>query len=625
MRFFLSPVDIQSLILSAAELEQTTVLTTDTLTAFSINVNLQPRSGSVSKVTFPLLQGMGYVTGRYTNMTPQVQTDVFFRSLEPAGSPKHGVFKYRALLEDGKLWLIYVTPDNGDDPRLQQISNVLCQGQPGFSGIIQVSKNPSGPAAGAIYDAAAGAYPMAATVTGSVRESDGRYSFRWTKGGRQDSKLLMFALPHHVASFDNATRDSMKDLKLATTTKGMATAVIADSWTMLEPGLPIDMDFAPYDPDKGSQSTLTNASAAALHSIASVEAAQYQESRSSVLNDLISDHTMYFGGKRAHRFARIVYTIHELLRDPHMASPLLKILENAVEVFSHNKQSKPLVYDDAFKGLVSSSGYPPGDPIADFGNTFYNDHHFHYAYWIHTAALITQMDPSWGITNKDWVNSLAKDACNPVEGREFPFSRNFDWYHGHSWAHGLFEFADGKDLESTSEDAQFAYAIKMWGKVSGDKSMEARGNLMLKILARTLNSYFLMDSANEIMPSKFIGNKVSGILFENKCDHATFFDGNLFAIQGIHMLPVIPCSTLIRRKKFVQEEWDIFFKVGGAEPVNNVPNFWRGVIMANLALIDPKSSWDFFAGPDWNDAWLDNGQSRTWSLAMAAGLGGGPS
>jgi endoglucanase Acf2 len=38
----------------------------------------------------------------------------------------------------------------------------------------------------------------------------------------------------------------------------------------------------------------------------------------------------------------------------------------------------------------------------------------------------------------------------------------FDWYHGHSFAKGLFESADGKDEESSSEDAFFAYAIKMW-------------------------------------------------------------------------------------------------------------------------------------------------------------------
>jgi endo-1,3(4)-beta-glucanase len=612
MKFFFSPVGIQSIILSATELESTTTLTTDTFTAFSINVNLRPAPHTQSKITFPLVQGMGFVTGQYTKLTPTIQTSVFFRNLEAAGSPKQGVFKYRLTLEDGKLWLVYIIPDSGQDPKLQKISNTLCRGQPGFSGIIQVAKNPIGRPGGAIYDAAVGAYAVRAEVTGAVAGTDGSYSLKWTKSGENNSKLLMFALPHHVASFDEVTRACMKDLKLATTTKGWATSIIADSWTMRERDLPISMDFAPYDVQRGPVSNLSHSAQVAIGKIAIHEAA----------DDLVAlknEPSMYFGGKRAHKAARIVYTIHDLLKDPHTAEPGLQRLKDAVGLFSSNKQAHPLVYDEAWKGIVSDAGYPPGQPLEDFGNTYYNDHHFHYAYWIHTAALIAHMDPSWGAKNRDWVNSLVKDACNPIDDAQFPFSRNFDWYHGHSWAHGLFEFGDGKDLESTSEDMQFAYAIKMWGKVSGDKSMEARGNLMLKILARTLNSYFLMDSENTIMPKQFIGNKVCGILFENKCDHATFFDGNLWAIQGIHMLPLIPASSLIRTKKFVQEEWDAFFRPGAAEPVDKVPNFWRGVIMANLALIHPKASWDFFIRSDWNEVWLDNGQSRTWSLAMAAG------
>ena len=106
---------------------------------------------------------------------------------------------------------------------------------------------------------------------------------------------------------------------------------------------------------------------------------------------------------------------------------------------------------------------------------------------------------------------LVKDYCNPVaDDQSFPFSRSFDWYHGHSWAHGVTPFADGKDQESTSEDSHAAYAIKMWGKVIGDKSTEARGNLMLSIMARTFRKYFLMDSANVTQPQQFIGNKVTG-------------------------------------------------------------------------------------------------------------------
>lgn len=137
----------------------------------------------------------------------------------------------------------------------------------------------------------------------------------------------------------------------------------------------------------------------------------------------------------------------------------------------------------------------------------------HKAYFIHTAAILADLDPHWLPSNKDWVNSLIRDASNPstLDGY-FPFSRAFDWYHGHSFAKGLFESADSKDEESTSEDAFFSYALKMWGQVTGDASMEARGNLMLAIQKRSFENYFLMKSDNINQPSNFIGNKVAGIV-----------------------------------------------------------------------------------------------------------------
>ena len=141
-----------------------------------------------------------------------------------------------------------------------------------------------------------------------------------------------------------------------------------------------------------------------------------------------------------------------------------------------------------------------------------NDHHFHYGYFIYTAAVIAYLDPSWLPLNQAWVNGLVRDAANPsTHDNMFAFSRMFDWYHGHSFAAGLFELWDGKDEESSSEDAFFAYAMKMWGRVIGDSSMEARGNLMLSILARTFDEYFLLSSNNKNQPANFIGNKVTGI------------------------------------------------------------------------------------------------------------------
>ena len=120
--------------------------------------------------------------------------------------------------------------------------------------------------------------------------------------------------------------------------------------------------------------------------------------------------------------------------------------------------------------------------------------------------MIASLDPSWlkeGI-NKDWVNALIRDYASPVDDGLFPFSRSFDWYHGHSWATGHDAFVDGKNQESSSEDSHALYAIKLWANVIGDRSMESRANLQLAILKRSLHHYFLFDNDNSNQPSRFI-------------------------------------------------------------------------------------------------------------------------
>ncbi len=514
-QYFINPIGIQSIILSAIELGPATVLNTDNLQASSANANLSPQAGSSARITFPLVQGMGFVTGVYTNLQPAVQSSVLFRSVVPTPFSRAGIFKYRITLEDGKIWLLYALPSSGQNPQLSLVSNTLLRGLPGWRGVIQIAKNPAGSAGEMSYDRSAGIYATTAVVTGSTLGSTGTYNIQWTKAGMTSgpNRLLMYALPHHVQSFSTGIPIIKTSIHLQTTTKGMATAIIADSWTLVEPNLPTDIGFAPWSPARRSVRRL---SAAALNTI-------NQTAHSEINQDMDAQtnlDSMYFSGKALSKFATVIYTVHELCQQPDLALQGLGELKGAFARFVTNRQKFPLIYDSAWKGVVSSGTYITGDSGQDFGNTYYNDHHFHYGYFIHAAAIIAYLDPNWLLLNKEWVQILVRDAANPVQDDYFPFSRAFDWYHGHSWAKGLFESADSKDEESSSEDAFFAYALKMWGDVIGDASMEARGNLMLAILARSLNNYFLLSSDNVNQPANFIGNKITGIV----SDYLPYYD-----------------------------------------------------------------------------------------------------
>ena len=621
--YYINPIGIQPLIMSAAEMSTSTMLTTDSLGPFSVNAYLSPSAGSPSTITFPLVQGMAFITAIYNNLQAVVQSSVFFRTVASAGCPKPGVYKYQATLEDGSIWNIYAIPSNGLNPNFELTSSTMLQGLPNWSGTIQVAKNP-GNSSDAVYDNAVGVYPTSGSLSGYANGSSASYSLAWGKGGpyASNTTLLMFALPHHMQTFDNSTLSGATSLQLQTLTKGVATAITGDCWVLEENSLPTTMGFAPWRPENTGNVTSLSASAiATIQNISAVEASQNMSAQSDL-------NSMYYSGKALSKFATICYVMNDLSEQQNLSTACLAELKQAYAVFVNNQQPFPLWYDTDWKGVVSSASYPSvtGDSGQDFGNTYYNDHHFHYGYFLHAASVIASLDPSWLAANKDYVNALARDVSNPSAlDQYFPIFRMFDWYNGHSWAHGLFESGDGKDEESSSEDTMFAYGLKMWGHAVGDSSMEARGNLMLAVLSRALQNYFLMEADNVNQPATFIGNKAPGITFENKVDHTTYFGNNLEYIEGIHMLPIMPFSTLTRTLNFVAQEWITYFADGACDPASNVTGGWKGILYANLAIINPTASWNFFSDPNFDPSWLDGGASRTWYLAFAAGLGGAPS
>jgi endo-1,3(4)-beta-glucanase len=546
----------------------------------------------------------------------------FFRTLKYVEQLNGITYKYQIELEDNSHWLLYATPvaSLGAPPfELKDSATII--GPEGFVGMIQVAKNPSNTTGEASYDSTAGAYAVNATISGSVDGSSGSYTLSWAKDGVQNQTLLMFALPHHVEAFDEATTAALTDIELVTTVKGYAKAVIADSITMVEAELPDTMGFAPWVPTTnggggGSSNEVLSAEAlAAVNSAGALELAQDFDQQTRL-------DSMYYSGKGLAKFAGVIYTIQTMAKNTELAAAGLVKLKDAFNVFVNNTQPLPLVYDSVWKGVVSSGTYESGDTGVDFGNTLYNDHHFHYGYFVYTAAIIGHLDPTWleAGDNKAWVNMLVRDFANPsIADPFFPFQRSFDWYNGHSWAKGLFDSGDGKDQESSSEDTFSTYGLKMWGEVSGDANMQARGNLQLAVTARSVRSYFLLESTNKVQPERFLPNKVTGILFENKVDHTTYFGANPEYIQGIHMIPLAPNSAYVRTKTFVQEEWDVYFSNGRAE---NVTGGWKSILFANLALIDPVSSYNYFADPNFDPTTLDGGASRTWYLAYSAAMGG---
>ena len=73
-------------------------------------------------------------------------------------------------------------------------------------------------------------------------------------------------------------------------------------------------------------------------------------------------------------------------------------------------------------------GYPDSFGSADG----LNDHHFHYGYFVHAAALVGLQDREWALNHRDMVDLLIMDVAGfDPESQSFPVLRNFSPMAGH--------------------------------------------------------------------------------------------------------------------------------------------------------------------------------------------------
>lgn len=436
----------------------------------------------------------------------------------------------------------------------------------------------------------------------------------------------MYALPHHVSSFDTATRNAIKaGVTLTTPTKGIAKAVAANEWTLQETNLPVNMGWFPARRD-GQAATFSAAKLAKIVGIVKKEAAE------DMYNQTTVEISHYYNGKALTKFAQVCLVSHEIVKDRTVTTSCLNSLKKEYARFTSNTNiTNQFIYESQWGGVVTDYIYSsrgPLNPGYDFGAGIYNDHHFHWSYFIYAGAVISYIDKAitgqsnWLNANRDWINTLVRDYANPsFSDKFFPQFRAFDFWHGHSWASGLVQDRDGKNEESSSEDVFSAYALKMWGLVSGNAPLEQLGNLQLSILKRALNDYMIFTpGTSQGSEPHFQENLVSGILWENKADHTTHFGypEEVHKTHGIHMLPLNPASPFIKTAAWAQREWNLYFN----GKTTNITDGWRGVLHSNVMLWNPTNAFDFFTQDGFKEEWLDQGASRSWYLACAGMMGG---
>lgn len=230
-------------------------------------------------------------------------------------------------------------------------------------------------------------YPVGADVSWNFPSKDVgnlRFEFK-TKSlsnkSRGDASLLMLALPHHV---DVLSMNESKEFKLLKdkddfdltyrTIKGHMTPVLGSVWSYNE-----DLTTIGFDDKRALEM-----SADSSHRTKTTILDQVILDVKRVLPTL--DENVYGYGKQVARLAQLIHIAKMLLDaadSPSITKKYSFIIEDSQAVlhdflmaFLSGGTADPLVYDTNFGGLVTKDGLD--DFMNDFGNGWYNDHHFHY-------------------------------------------------------------------------------------------------------------------------------------------------------------------------------------------------------------------------------------------------------
>jgi len=243
----------------------------------------------------------------------------------------------------------------------------------------------------------------------------------------------------------------------------------------------------------------------------------------------------YFGGKALFRDAMLM-EIAKAVGAPDAAKTVKDRLTTSLLRWTEPKgadarATECFVYDPTYHGMIGLE--------ASFGSDEYNDHHFHYGYFLYAAGVLCADDSALAEKLAPVMDLLAADIASPADTGFFPARRNFDPYASHSWASGTSPFADGNNQESSAEAVNAWAGLALWGRARGNAGLEQEGIWMHALETQTALAYWLTPDMSAF--PKFT-HKIVGIGWGAKRDYATWFSADPAAVLMIQVLPASPSA-----------------------------------------------------------------------------------
>nr|WP_241732435.1 glycosyl hydrolase [Galbitalea soli] len=275
----------------------------------------------------------------------------------------------------------------------------------------------------------------------------------------------------------------------------------------------------------------------------------------------------YYGGKALYRMANLLQLARGL-DDRAAAARVSTMLDRALLRWTApggctSGRTQCFVYDPHARGVV---GLTPS-----FGSELFNDHYFHYGYFLYAAAVAVGGSGSGSGAGSGAsgsgasgsgadvgsagatalrarlapvVNLLAADIASPTPSTVLPVRRVFDAYAGHAWASGYAPFADGNNQESTSEAVGAWNGLALWAAATGNGTLRDEAEWMLSAESQNARLYGLgFDTAQPVY--RGFAHSIVSLSWGGKRDYGTWFSADPSAKLGIQLIPMSPVSRYL--------------------------------------------------------------------------------
>jgi len=319
-----------------------------------------------------------------------------------------------------------------------------------------------------------------------------------------------------------------------------------------------------------------------------------------------------------------------------MRDYLLQTLKEMIGQWADVYTAQFFWYNSQYNSLF---GFPQG-----FGSIQnFNDHHFHYGYFLRTAAAIGRYDKNWLTSYLPLIDQIRRDvATYDRNDTQYPFLREFSPFYGHNWADGTGQ--DGQNQESVSEAMNFAYGMIELGQILGDNKLRDLGVYMFAEEELSAQQYWFNVDANlaNSTGTPYNGNWPDALVHYTGPDgnpwkttlitnvkqfgvfRSTFFGG----IAGAYTIQQTPLTAYMlffgRSQNWLRETWKQYLLDSGGAPQGpyetivaaiqaQLPQSGTNLTDVGLtpALKRINATHNFFPG-------APNAHAKHWSYTMAA-------